>query len=129
MEIVRDFAASTIRDIERNHGVVFDPLETSLALLVAANRPFESITNIKIKNPDFMNLVSRPTQIAIFPDPEQFYVPGSDNKKLEWQRRLLKVDEAEVIRKRWGIGGLELVIGDVATHAGLVFAYFDKTGG
>ena len=127
MEIVRDFAKSTIRDIERNNGVILDPLETSLALLVAAGRSFWSIVNME--NPDFMNLVSRPTQIAIFREPEKFYVPESNNKSLKEQEQLLEVDEAEVIRKSWGIGGLKLVIGDVATHPGLVFAYFDKTGG
>lgn len=124
--LVRNFTVGAVKDIEKNHGVVLNPLEASLALLVAANRPFWFIANRD--KPGFMNLVSRPTQIAIFPDPKQFYVPESNDKNLEIQRHFLKVDEAEVIRKKWGIGGLEAVIGDVATHAGLVFAYFDKTG-
>lgn len=76
-----------------------------------------------------MSLVSRPTQIAIFPQPADFYVPGSNNLSLAQQRELLAVDEAEAVRKKMGIGGLSLVIGDVATHAGLVFAYFDRSRG
>lgn len=125
VNMVREFSPGTLKDIERNHGVVFNPLEASLAKLVAAERPFWHITNRD--NPDFMNLVSRPTQIVIFPQPTDFYVPESNNKSLDQQRELLAVDEAEVVKRRWGIGGLRLSIGDVATHTGFVFAYFDKT--
>jgi len=129
MEIVRDFAAGTVRDIERNYGVVLDPFETSLARLVDGKRPIRVLANRE--NPDFMNLLSRPTQIAFFLESKRFYVPESNNKSLEEQKQLIKVDETEVVRnwRKMGIGGAEEVIVDVATHAGLVFAYFDKTEG
>lgn len=127
IEVVRDFAPGTVKDIKRNHGVILNPLETSLARLVDVGRSFRYIVNRT--DPRFMNLISGSTQIVFFPDPRQFYVPDSNRKNLAAQEALLAVDEAEVIRGKWGIGGLKLVIGDVATHAGLVFAYFDKTGG
>lgn len=125
--LVRNFAPGTLRDLIRNRAVIFDPLETSLAQLVAANRPFWYL--IDRENRDFMSLSSRPTQIAIFPDPEQFYVPESNNLSLNRQRELLKIDLAEVVKTKMGIGGVEEVIDNVATHAGLVFAYLDKTNG
>lgn len=123
--LIRDFAAGTVRDIERNYGVVLNPFNVSLARLVADKRPIWQISNGG--NPDFMNLVSRSTQIAIFPYDGNLYVPGSDNLSLDQQRELLAVDEAEVIRKQMGIGGLRLIIGDIAIHAGLILAYFDIT--
>lgn len=123
--MVREFSPGTLKDIERNHGVVFNPLESSLAKLVAAKKPFWGFKNRD--NPDFMNLVSRPTQIAIFPEPQDFYVPESNNLHLDQQRELLAVDEIEVVKKKMGIGGLRLIMGDVATHTGLVFAYFDRS--
>lgn len=123
--MVREFSSGTLKDIERNHGVVFDPLEASLAKLVAVKRPLWYITNRD--NPGFMNLVARSTQIAIFPNPTDFYIPKSNNLSLDRQRELLAVDEAEVINKKMGIGGLRLIMGDVATHTGFVFAHFDKT--
>lgn len=125
--LVRNFTPGALKDLERNHGVVFDPLGASLAKLVIARKQFWHITNRD--NQDFMNLVSRPTQIAIFPDRKQFYVPESNNLSLDNQRELLKVDLAEVVKRKWGIGGVEEVIDNVATHAGLVFAHFDKTSG
>lgn len=125
--MVRNFALGALKDLKRNHAVVFEPLETSLAKLVSAKRPFWYVTNRD--NPDFMNLVSRPTQIAIFPDSKQFYVPESNNKTLARQKELLEVDLAEVVKKKMDIGGVEEVIDNVATHAGLVFAYFDKSNG
>lgn len=127
--IVRQFNPAALRDLERNHAEVLDPLNVSLAGLVAAERPFWHITSRD--DPNFMGLLSRSTQIAIFPQPEDLYVPGSNNLSLAQQKESLAVDEAEVVRnsRKMGIGGLRLVIGDVATHAGLVFAYFDRSGG
>lgn len=127
--IVSQFNPAALRDLERNHAVILDPFETSLAGLVTARRPFWYITNRN--NPDFMGLLSRPSQVVFFPEPRQFYVPDSNRMSLVQQRRCLATDAAEVLnnRKRTGIGGVNWFIGNVATHAGLVFAYLDKTHG
>jgi hypothetical protein len=125
--VTRDFSKGARKDLERNHAVVFDPLETSLAKLKSARKPFWYITCQD--NEGFMNLLSRPSQVAIFPEPEKFYIPESNNLSLKEQEDLVKVDQAEVLKAKMGIDGVEEVIDNVATNAGLVFAHFDKTGG
>lgn len=124
---VTRFTNGALKDIERNHGAVFDPLETSLARLVSARKPFNYI--VHQYSDEFMNVTSRPSQVVIFPEPEKFYVPESNNLSLADQRSLQAVDTQEILKKKWGIGGVEEVIDNVATHSGLFFAHFAKTGG
>lgn len=127
--IVGQFNPAALRDLERNHAVVLGPLDVSLAGLVAARRPFWHINNRS--DAIFMGLRSRPSQVAFFPEPERLYVPGSNRKSLVEQEACLAADVAEVMnnRNKMGIGGVEWVIDNVATHAGLVFAYFDRSHG
>jgi|SRR3989344_1867263 len=120
--LARNFTSGALKDIKRAHGVVFDPFETSLAGLRVAKRPLW----ISYEGEEFMNLVSRPTQVAIFPHRKDFYVPESNNLSLPDQGQLLEVDLEEVIKKKWGVGGMDFAIGDVATHAALPFAYLER---
>lgn len=127
MEVIREFAPSVLRDLERNHAVVYEPFDTSIAKLLTEGRRFWFIPS---QQEEFLNLTSRPTQVAIFPDRRQFYVPGSNDLSLPRQIEALRVDMEEVIKNnnRMGIGGVEGIIGDVATHCGLVFKHLDTTG-
>lgn len=123
--VTREFSPGARKDLQRNKAYVFeDPLDTSLSRLVAANKPFGYITNRNDTN--FMNTMSRPSQIAIFPEPARFYVPESNNLGLDGQKRRIREDMEEEIKGRMRIGGVDMIMGDVATHTGLVFAYFDR---
>lgn len=125
LSVTRDFSPGALKDLKRNKAYIFEnPLETSLSRLVAANKPFGYITNRNDTN--FMNTMSRPSQIAIFPQPARFYVPESNNLDLDGQKRRIREDIEEEIKGRMRIGGVDMIMGDVATHAGLVFAYFDR---
>lgn len=124
--VIKEFSQGTLKDLKRNKAYVFDhPLNTSLSRMVAANKQFWYITNRN--DVAFMETLSRPSQVAIFPEPARFYVPESNNLSLEGQRRRLREDLEEEVMGRMRIGGVDMIMGDVATHAGLVFDYFDNT--
>lgn len=126
-DVIREFTAGTLRDIERNRGVVFNPLETFLARLREEGRPFAYITHEDDKQ--FMKLLSINSQVAILPVPNKFYVPESNNKGLKVQKVAQQVDLDEVIKKKFGIGGVDSIVGNAATDSGIAFAYFDLTKG
>lgn len=119
----RNFSPGALKDIERRHGEVFNPFKKSLKRLRAAKKPLW----IVYEGEEFMKVVSRPTQVVIFPT-QEFYVPDSNKLSLADQKDLLEVDSEEIIKKKWGVGGVDLVIGDVATHAALPFAYLERSG-
>lgn len=73
------------------------------------------------------------TQVAIFPDPERFFVPNtgwkgfSTRDDLAMQEELTKKD-AEELRERTGLEDLdEIIPSSAATLTQLTFLYFDRT--
>lgn len=124
--IVKSFSQSTLKDLERSHALVYDPFETSLNRLVGERKPFWYI--VSRDDERFMSVLSRPSQVAIFPEPERLYVPNSNRKSLEAQKRRLAEDVEEEIKGKMHIGGVNMIIDNVATHAGLVFAHLGHTG-
>ena len=68
-------------------------------------------------------------QVAIYPDPERFFVRNSGNKNLPAQEKLAKEDGQE-LRKRLGLKGndVDVIIPDQAsTLTGLTFQNLDET--
>lgn len=66
-------------------------------------------------------------QVAIFPDPEKFFVPNTARKALSTQEKLTKKD-AEELRQRTGLRNIDEIIPDQAsTLTELTFKYFDET--
>lgn len=95
--VTRDFSQGALKDLKRNKTYVFfDPFDTSLSRLVAANKPFWYLA--QKDNISFMNTLSRPSQVAIFPEPARFYVPESNNLSLDGQIRRQREDLEEEIR-------------------------------
>lgn len=76
-----------------------------------------------------LKLPSTVAEVAIYPDPEKFFIPNSGNKDLAEQEKLAKKDGQE-IRKRLGLKdeGVGVIIPDQAsTLTELFFKYLDKT--
>lgn len=126
----RKFSEGTLRDLRRNNAVVYNPEETVLRFLRIAGFPrngrkFRYRTSVY--DEWFTGLLLEPSQVAIFPDPEQFYVPLSNDLSSGGQRLAQITDMEEVVNKKMGIGGIESVMGDLPTHAGLIIAHLDKT--
>jgi hypothetical protein len=71
---------------------------------------------------------SRQVEVAIYPAPERFFVPGSFNKNVELQEKLVAKD-AEDLRKRLGLEGISEIIPDeAATLSDITFQHLDATG-
>ncbi len=63
-------------------------------------------------------------EMAFFPNPRDFFVPGSLGKTLLEQEKLVKSD-SEYLRKNLGVNGLEVVIPkEAATLVELAYFYF-----
>lgn len=71
---------------------------------------------------------SRLAQVAIYPDPDRFFVPGTAGKDLATQERLAS-DDGESLRQRLGLPRIDVEIPEeAATLTGVTFDYLDQTG-
>lgn len=92
----------------------------------AAGRPFRYVTDGGNR---LLKLPSINTQVAIYPNPNKFFILNSGNKDLPTQETLAKKDGQE-LRKRLGLkdDSLDVIIPDQAsTLTELTFKYLDET--
>lgn len=95
----------------------------SIRSLREAGRPFWSIWHQDY--PDFENLPSRLSEVAIDPDPTKFFLPKSNNKTLKQQIGMI-VDFSEQLTKR--IAGVRALMGEAPDYTELAFLRLDATG-
>lgn len=76
-------------------------------------------------------LVGRPSrlpEVAIYPDPEKFFIPNTAGKDLETQEALA-LEDANKLRGRLNQSGIDVVIPEeAATLTELTFKHLDETG-
>lgn len=75
----------------------------------------------------FLTLPSRVMEVAIYPDPERFFVPDSFNKTKAQQEELVRKDGQE-LRVRLGIGDLEEILPEAPEATEVLFKHLDETG-
>ena len=76
-----------------------------------------------------LKLPSIITQVAIYPDPQKFFIPNSVNKNLSAQEKLAEIDGRD-LRKRLGLKdeGVDVIIPEQAsTLTEVTFKYLDET--
>lgn len=91
------------------------------------NRPFWYVAGgyvIDGRN-RLLDFPSRPIEIAIYPDPERFFVPGSFDKSKAAQEDLLKED-CDQLRKRTGLENLDQILPEASEATERIFNYFDE---
>jgi hypothetical protein len=75
-----------------------------------------------VNAPELLNRPSELMQVAIYPDPDRFYIPGSENADLETQEALARED-GEQQRKRLGLDCIDVIVPKrAATLSGIFFA-------
>jgi hypothetical protein len=75
-----------------------------------------------------VNAHSRKIEVAIYPDPNKFFVPDSFSKNLKTQEEKIAKD-AQTLRDRLKLQGVTEIIPDRAsTLTEVVFQHLDKTG-
>lgn len=76
-------------------------------------------------------LVGRPSrlsEVAIYPQTDKFFIPGTENKDLATQERMVQKD-ADDLRKRLGQEGIDVVIPEeAATLTEVTFKHLEETG-
>lgn len=76
-----------------------------------------------------IDLPSRQVEVAIFPDPQRFFVPGSFNVNVTRQEKLVKEDAEKELHGRLGLDGVTQIIPkEAATLTEVAFMHFDETG-
>ena len=69
---------------------------------------------------------SRRIEVAIYPDPEKFFVPDTFNKDTDRQTVLIEQD-ADSLRKRLGLENITEILPEASEATEVIFRYFDKT--
>lgn len=71
---------------------------------------------------------SRPMEVAIYPAPDRFFVPGSFNKSVRQQEKLVEKD-AQELRQRLSLEHItEIIPYEVSTLSDITFQHLDATG-
>ena len=115
-------------------------LKDGAVIYQLAGQTIEAQTGLQRKKgrPSFYSVVnggnrlvgrpSRLSEVAIYPDPERFFVPNTGDKDLETQD-VLVAEDARNLRIRLRVNWLDVVIPDeAATLTELTFKHFGKTG-
>lgn len=72
-------------------------------------------------------LASRVMEVAIYPEPERFFVPGTFNKPAAEREALVKQD-GEDLRNRLKLPGIDEVVPQAPEATEVLFKHLDKTG-
>ena len=83
---------------------------------------------VHLQGKELVNVPSRRTEVAIYPDPERFFVPGSFSQFTIVQDRLAKED-GDALSKKLGFNNItEIIPDEVSTVTELIFQHADGTG-
>ena len=93
-----------------------------------AGRPFWNITDgfIRAGKNRLTEFPSRRIEVAIYPDPERFFVPDTSKKTLDQQIALIEHD-AQSLRERLGLSNIGEIIPEVPEVTEVLFRHFDAT--
>ncbi len=73
-----------------------------------------------------LDFPARRIEVAIYPDPERFFVPGSFDKTTDKQDDLM-AEDAESLRKRLGLEGIGMIRPEASEVTEVMFKHFDET--
>lgn len=120
---IRKFSDKT-KDVLKKEGyLVYQLTGQSIKSLREAGKPFWSTWHRDY--PDFENLTSRLSEVAINPDPKKFFLPKSNNKTLTEQERMIEDYSKQLAKK---VVGVKAILGEAPDYAELAFAHLDAIG-
>ena len=122
----RPFTDQEKEALRKDGAAIFSLIGETIKDQVSARRLFREVPNGVYR---LLNLPSIKTEVAIFSDPNKFFVSNSGNKDLLTQENLARQDGQE-LRERLGLkdDGVDVIIPDQAsTLTELTFKYLDET--
>jgi len=126
--VIRERFTEEEKEALRNNGAVIYTLrgETIQSQKEAQNAKGKpSFGDIIDAGKRLLAVPAKQCQVAIFPTPDEFFVPGSFNKNTQTQERLAAEDA-----KRLGLESVTQIIPDTAaTLTEITFQHLDATGG
>jgi len=108
--------------------VLYLPTGETIKAQKAARRPFWYITDGYKENGKnrLTEFPSRAIEVAIYPDPERFFVPDTSSKTTDQQIALVEQD-AHALRERLGLPNIGEVLPEASEATEVLFRHFDAT--
>lgn len=122
------FSEGAREAIENADGMIYEKKGESIEDQKNAERPFSVGIGYKHLPDHVRETPSTYGQVAIFPNPQEFFVPRSFWLPVQAQLKLVAQDAAS-LRQRLGVEDIDEVIPEVAADlTDITFQHFDKTG-
>jgi hypothetical protein len=100
----------------------------SLQIEIQKQKGWPSFTYIEKPNEEFLLKPSLISEVAIYPDPNKFFIPNSGMAMLYEQEELTK-DDTKDLRQRLQLPGISVIIPkEVSTLTEITFKHLDGTG-
>ncbi|OGH07683.1 MAG: hypothetical protein A2W22_00415 [Candidatus Levybacteria bacterium RBG_16_35_11] len=125
----RPFTETEKEALRKDGAVILSTLGQTLSSQAEAQRQAgkPSFSYMNCEDGYLMDIPSRLAQVAVYPDPDEFFAPKTNDKDLATQEILIAKD-AEKIRARTGLQEIDEIIPDAATLTGIIFEYEKETG-
>ena len=120
-----NFSEKTKEALTSDGAVLYLPKSKSLKDQQREGRNFGFIVDASSRR--FLTLRARPIEVAIYPDPQRFFVPESFNKAKNKQEELVK-DDADALRKRLGVEDITEIIPEVSEATEILFEHLGEAG-
>jgi len=124
------FTAVEKRALSKDGAIILKPLDQTIPSQREAQRQKEKPSFYFVANAEdgLLNVPSSLAEVAIYPDPDRFFIPGTGGKDLATQERMVSRD-GETLRERLGLSGVDVRIpNEASTLTGITFDYLDQTG-
>lgn len=123
----------TFTDKERkalidDEAVIYLPTGETIKGQKSAGRPFWYIAEgFKVNGKNRLTeFPSRPIEVAIYPDPERFFVPDTFKKTTDQQIALVEQD-AQFLREKLGLPNIGEILPEASEVTEVLFRHFDVT--
>ena len=122
------FTDETRRALLNDGAVIYLPTGETIKSQRDAKRPFAYLPEgFKVNGRNRLTeFPARKIEVAIYPDPEKFFVPDTFNKDTDRQTVLIEQD-ADSLRKRLGLENITEILPEASEATEVIFRYFDKT--
>lgn len=119
---VKRFTDEAREKLTREGHLIYTIGGQSIATMRDAGRPFWSTWHKDY--PEIEALTSTYSEIAINPDPVKFFIPRSNNERLDRQLEMVD-DYSNKLSKK--VKGVQAVLGQMPDYADLAFSHLDAT--
>lgn len=126
----RPFTAKEKRALRKDGAVFASPFGQTLSSQIDSQKQLgqPAFYYIVYSKAGFLNRPSGLVEVAFYPDPKRFFIPGTEGRNLKTQEAIV-VKDAEETRARTKLSTVdEIIPEEAATLTGITFEYLKQTG-